>query len=866
MKKTLLATALTIVCGIAYAQTDKLIDICEKNTSSSYKVYNTSTSIPTGTTLTVRTSRYTDFYPTLSGKGDLVMYCGGERSYIGNHSDMSTPNWNVFYGKVDIYPYKAVDASAGFYGVIMPNNKKTYTPEDTNPSGKFNTVFYNNKVTLHKDAAIATEKSSVGVRIGELNTEEGSRLYGYYKSQSAATSAWYLLGYLNTDATLAGRIASAEKNGKTDDTQAVGIIKEGKGTYTITGNSNQISGAIRVKAGTVLVNNDAETAKSKKLTGGTGAAATATMPVAYVFSNGTIGGNGNIGGGVDLYGTMKPGSDATGTLHLANYATSANCNLTVHPASVINCNITDATTFTSLDVNGAIISSSIKEDFTESTSPAQVVITLSEENAVKVGDTFTLIKASKGRENAGIWSFKIALPETLSWSVNEKNEDDGSYTLSVTCTSLENGDNGGGETGDEEDKKDEEEEEVVDISGTTIASNLYLRNYIEMLDKGKRIGVCIPSWWKINIPGDPNSSTAKAISNNFNLCVAENEMKPNVIQPSQGTFEFNDAQNVINFAKNKKMAVRGHTLVWHNQIPEWISSDGKKNDKGWTREQLLAIMEDHITKTVKKFGTNVYEWDVVNETLDDDQSIVRSNPNGYQLRKESVWVKVIGEDFIDSAFVYAHRANPNAKLYLNDYDCEYTGSAKTMALFNLAKRLQASGIPIDGVGLQCHLKVDSFDKSALNSTVKKYATIGLNCIFTEIDMSIYSTDATTLQKQADAYKGITEVFLRNENCPHMVLWGINDQHSWISSNNPLLFDTNNQPKPAYYSVQKALHYQAAVDAMATAIESVKNDTKADAYEVARYNAAGQLISQPCRGLNIVKMSDGSVRKNFFNNF
>lgn len=864
MKTIVLLAALSAACGIANAQTEKVIDICVKNTSSSYQSYSTSTSVPSGTTLKVYTSRYSDFYPTLLGKGNLEMYCGGERSYIGNHSDMSYPNWNSFTGNVDIYPHKAVEANAGFYGVIMPNNKKSYSPEDANTSGRINTVFYNNKVLLHEGAAIAAEKSAVGIRIGELNTEAGSRLYGYYKSQSAATSAYYLIGSLNTDATLAGRIASTEKNGTPDGTQAVGIIKEGKGTYILTANDNQISGAIRVNAGTLLINNDAVTAKAKKLTGGTGAAATASMPVAYVFNGGTIGGNGNIGGSVDLYGTLMPGAGNAGTLYIANYATSARCNLTVHPASVIKCNITDATAFTSLDISGQIIHSSLTEKFEESSTPTQIAITLSEDNNVKVGDTFTLVRAAKGREDAGTWAFRITLPEKLSWTVNEKTGDDGSYTLSITCTSLEDGNTGGNEGDDNGDTGDkDDDEQLIDISGTDIAKNLYLRKYVEMLGNDKRIGVCIPSWWKINIPANPSYTEAQAISNNFNLCVAENEMKPNVIQPSQGSFDFNYANEVVNYAKSKKMATRGHTLVWHSQIPEWISSDGKKNDKNWTRTQLLEIMKNHITRTVKQFGTNVIEWDVVNETLDDDQSIVRTNPNGYQLRKESVWVKVIGEDFIDSAFVYAHRANPNAKLYLNDYDCEYSGSAKTLALFNLAKRLQKDGIPIDGVGLQCHLKVDSFDKQALNSTVKKYATIGLNCIFTEIDMAIYSTDAATLNRQAEAYKQITEVFLRNDNCPHMVLWGINDKHSWVADSHPLLFNEYNQAKPAYYSVQSALHYQAAANAIISGIENVKKDAEAahaEAAETIRYNAAGQIVNAPCRGLNIVRMSDGSVRK------
>ncbi len=866
MKKSLLLLfTLACVSGNVLAQSDnnKLIDICEKNTDKSYKVYNTSTTIAEGSTLTVRTSRYTDFYPVLSGKGSLELYCGGERSYLGNHSDKSYPDWTRFTGNVDVYPYKAVESNAGFYGAIMNTNGKSFSPEDANPGNKINGMLANNHVTLHQGAALATEKSAAGVRIGELNTEAGSRLYGYYKSQSATSSAYYLLGSLNTDAILAGRIASTEKNGAPDATQAVGIIKEGKGTYSITGNDNQISGSIRVNDGTLLINNDAAQAKAKKLSGGTGAMADTSLPIAYVFKGATLGGTGNIGGNVDLYGTIAPGVNGSGQLHIANYATSKACNLTVHPASVINCNITDAAVYSSLDISGQIIRSSMTEDFGESNDLSQVVVTLSENHAVKVGDSFTLVRAAKGRENAGVWFLKVVVPNKLTWEVSEKNEDDGSYTLSLTCVSLDDDDNNSGGDDGSDSGNDEDDTDDDNTSGgeaADIPQGLYLRQYLEMLDSDKRIGVAVPSTWTFNVPANPVSNVSKAISNNFNLCVAENEMKMDALEPSQNSFNYTEALNLIQFARAKKMDVRGHTLCWHSQVPQWISKDGKNNDKGWTRAQLLKILENHIMNIVPRFKDWICEWDVVNETLDDDQSIVRTKPTGYQLRKESVWVKVIGEDFIDSAFVYAHRANPNIKLYLNDYGCEYSGGAKTTALYNLAKRLKDSGIPIAGVGLQCHLSAADFDKAKLDATVKKYAKIGLNCIFTEIDLAIYSNTASEQKKQADAYKAITEVFLNNDNCPHMIVWGINDKYSWISDRNPLLFDTNTKEKPAYYSVQSAVRSYVA-----TGIKDIKMSPEIatsdeDAVEIARYNAAGQLVNMPCKGLNIVKLSNGAVRK------
>lgn len=850
---------------MAQSANDKLLDLCVKNSSSDYKVYNTTTSVPAGSTLTVRTSRYTDFYPYLTGTGNLDLYCGGERSYIGNHSDKSYPDWTTFTGKVNIYPYKAVEAGAGFYGVVMNTNGKSYSPEDTNSGSKINNVFTSNSVTLHEGAAICAEKSAAGIRIGELNTEAGSRMYGYYKSQSATSSTFYLLGSLNTNCTLAGRIASIEKNGAPDGTQAVGIVKEGKGTYTLTANDNQISGSIRINQGTVLINNDAAKAKSSKLTGGTGSNANATLPVAYVFNGGVLGGTGNVGGNVDLYGTIAPGVDGKGTLTLANYATSAKCNLVVHPSSVISCNITDASNYGMLDISGQISRSSITQDFSESNASSKVVVTLSENHNVKVGDSFTLVRADKGRENAGIWFMQIVVPNKLTWSVSEKNEDDGSYTLTLTCTSLEDSGNGGNneDNNDDDNNKDDDDSgngEIGDGEGSNIDPELDLRKYLEMSGTGKRIGVAVPSSWAYNVPANPNSKIGNAIKYNFNLTVAENEMKMDALHPAENTFTYDAAIALIRYARSYKMATRGHTLVWHSQVPQWISKDGKANDKGWTREQLLKILENHITTIVKRFNDWVCEWDVVNETLDDDQSIVRTNPSGYQLRRESVWIKVIGEDFIDSAFVYAHRANPNIKLYLNDYGCEYNGGAKATALFNLARRLKNSGIPISGVGLQCHLGAGDFNKSALNTTVKKYGRLGLDCILTEVDLAIYNNSAADLQTQANAYKEITEVFLNNDNCPHMIVWGINDQYSWISDRNPLLFDNNTDPKPAYYAVRKALHDYVATDIDDIYFDGSSQSVGGQAYEVSRYNASGILINEPCQGLNIIRMSDGTVKK------
>jgi GH35 family endo-1,4-beta-xylanase len=293
------------------------------------------------------------------------------------------------------------------------------------------------------------------------------------------------------------------------------------------------------------------------------------------------------------------------------------------------------------------------------------------------------------------------------------------------------------------------------------------------------------------------------------MLVAENDMKPEAYGGQNGRFSFTgDAEKIVRFATNKKMTMRGHCLVWNQQSPSWISSDGgKTNDKNWTREEALEIMKDHITKVMTHYKGKVCEWDVVNECLDDDQTTVRSNPASYDLRQQSVWQRAIGDDYVELAFQYAHEADPDAELYLNDYDVELQGKAKSQAFYNLAVSLKEKGIPIHGVGLQCHFSVGEVDSVKLAKTIKRFADAGLKCIITELDMGVPSTTAANLEEQARNYRVITDIVLDNDNCPSLVVWGIKDNDSWRTNSNPLLYDSGMGKKPAWYAVRSALRHR-----------------------------------------------------------
>ena len=792
MKKlTLLSILLATITGTITAQTEETIDISGNNTSSSYVSYNKTISLPASKTVNVKMARYCYFSSTISGSGLLNLYPGGERSYLGTEKGAAWPNWNNYRGDIHIYPFKENAPSAGFYGVVLAHGGKSFSPEnveDAVKSGKVNTSMQNNRVTLHSGATICCEANSAGAgfRIGELQTETGSSIIGYMKKNTRA--AYFLLGCLNTDATLAGTIAPPDYS----DTHPLGIIKEGRGTYRITGNQNYLTGALRVMEGRVLVNNDRSEALVKKMRGGLGAKTNENEAIAYVFTKGVLGGTGSIGGSVDLYGTIDPGDVEAGTLTIRNYATpTKNAHLTVHPASVLRFRIDNGVG--RLDIGGTLKYSQSTEEF--STSDAQPVVMLEVPDSFEatVGIELTLLTA---KAKSGDWQFRFQQPGKGTWVLEEQNDADG-YKLVARLTSME----------DANPDNPEDPDATVPIGSPMgpyyddgIADNTdthTLRYYAER--NGKNIGVAVSSW----------KGNMEEGGKQFNMLVAENEMKMETLQPQRGQFSFGSADGLVSFAQRNKMTMRGHCLVWHQQQPEWLSSDGKKNDKGWTRKEALEIMKNHITNVMQHFKGKVTEWDVVNECLDDDQSIIRTNPDAYTLR-QNVWQRAIGDDYIDSAFVYARQADPTALLYLNDYDVEMQGKAKAVAFYNIVKRLQQHGVPIDGVGLQCHFSVGSVDSLKLERTIRRFGDDGLKCIITELDMGVGSTSAKDLEEQARNYRVVTDIMLNNENCPSMVIWGIKDNDSWRSGSNPLLYTAQLGRKPAWYAVRSALRHRSLV--------------------------------------------------------
>ena len=201
----------------------------------------------------------------------------------------------------------------------------------------------------------------------------------------------------------------------------------------------------------------------------------------------------------------------------------------------------------------------------------------------------------------------------------------------------------------------------------------------------------------------------QTVQREFNMIVAENSMKMDALRPTQTSFNFADSDALMDFATANGMALRGHVLIWHNQIPNWLRNGN------FTREQVIEIMRNHILTVVGRYRGRIPAWDVVNEAVSD---------NNGQLRTDSFWFQRLGIDYIRLAFEFAHEADPDARLYYNDYEAEGSG-AKSDAVFNLVSGLVNQGVPIHGVGWQMH-KINPFRISSANtSNAQRIANLGL---------------------------------------------------------------------------------------------------------------------------------------------
>ena len=251
---------------------------------------------------------------------------------------------------------------------------------------------------------------------------------------------------------------------------------------------------------------------------------------------------------------------------------------------------------------------------------------------------------------------------------------------------------------------------------------------------------------------------------------------------------------------------------------------------------MLDILHNHIKNVVTHWKGKVAEWDVANEVLSDNQQTIYSNPNGYDLRP-SVWATGIGEDFLDSAFVWAHKYDPDAVLILNDYGVENKGWGKSEALYNLAMRLRNSGIPIHGVGLQAHMDAGNVSAKAIDANITRFKDAGFECHITELDLGIDDASTANLQKQALDFYSLMHVAMKHDNCKSLMIWGLSDDLTWRTGRRPLLFDSNLSRKPAYWAVHAALRENADAEETGNNELQITNYKKTDTM----FNILGQRV-------------------------
>ncbi len=305
------------------------------------------------------------------------------------------------------------------------------------------------------------------------------------------------------------------------------------------------------------------------------------------------------------------------------------------------------------------------------------------------------------------------------------------------------------------------------------------------------------------------------VNKHFNAITPENSMKWERIHPEEGVYDFEAADALVEFSNKNNHFITGHTLVWHSQVPDWVfeHQDGTL----LSRAELLKRMEDHINSVAGRYAGKIDAWDVVNEALNEDGTL-----------RESKWLSIIGDDFIDQAFIMAAKAAPNTKLYYNDYNLYKP--EKRSGVVQLVKRLQSKGIRIDGVGMQAHYSLTSPELSDIEDSIKAYSNLNVDVLITELDVSVLpfpeednmgadvslnfalqesfnpypqSLPSSVEKELGERYQALFKIFNKHQDkIERVTFWGVSDANTWRNdwpmpgrTDYPLLFDRELKTKP-----------------------------------------------------------------------
>jgi GH35 family endo-1,4-beta-xylanase len=318
-----------------------------------------------------------------------------------------------------------------------------------------------------------------------------------------------------------------------------------------------------------------------------------------------------------------------------------------------------------------------------------------------------------------------------------------------------------------------------------------------------------------DLPGNYSDQEKGLVPENFNIVTPENCLKPANVHPREDTWRFERSDALVTWCADNNMGIHGHTLVWHAQTNDWFFREGDK-------AAVTQRMKDHIHTLVGRYKGKIRSWDVVNEAISD-----RGNAQTAQTEnlRNSSWLESMGPEFVTLAFKFAHEADPDAKLYYNDYGIE--AGPKHASSLVLLQRLIKDGAPIHGVGIQGHWSTSNIPYAALDQAIFDYASLGLKVSITELDVTIRGASGgqfgpgfgfggrrfgggeppspQDLKAQADAYARLFAIFLKHKDVVERVtFWGLSDRRTWRFGQHPLVFDSNNQRKPAYAAIVDAV--------------------------------------------------------------
>ncbi|GAA3786792.1 endo-1,4-beta-xylanase [Sphaerisporangium flaviroseum] len=279
------------------------------------------------------------------------------------------------------------------------------------------------------------------------------------------------------------------------------------------------------------------------------------------------------------------------------------------------------------------------------------------------------------------------------------------------------------------------------------------------------------------------------LNREFTHITGENAMKWESIEAERGVYTWEAADAVVRNAQRNRQKVRGHTLVWHNQLPTWLTegvADGSIDAK-----ELRKILRDHIMTEAGRYRGKIRAWDVVNEVVDDDGNL-----------RQTIWLTHLGPGYIADAFRWAHQADPHAKLYINDYNLEWD-TDKINTTLNIVKDLKAKRVPIDGIGFQGHLGIQYDYPADFPNVMRQFTDLGLEAAITEADVRmVLPVTPEKLATQADYYKRMLSTCVADRRCVEFTVWGYTDRHSWVpgwfdGEGAACIMDENLNPKPAY---------------------------------------------------------------------